>query len=85
MKQQVRNKSVKEHFYKFLENLTPPGMDVGKELRCFFGGLAGAWALSLRFFQNFSIAIARLYRDTRTKKLLIEGAVMADFSDILNN
>jgi len=85
MKQQTRNKSVKERFYKFMEGLTPPGIDVGKELRAFFGGLAGAWILSLRFFQIFSIAIARLYHDPKIKKILIEGAVMTDFSVILDD
>lgn len=70
---------------KFLNDFAPPGIGTDKELKCFIGGLMGAWALSLRFFKNYAEASALLYYDPGTKRVVTEGAVMTDFTVVLGD
>jgi len=85
MMQEIKNKSLKERFTKFLDDFAPPGIGTDKELSGFIGGLLGSWALSLRFFINYREARELLYHIQNGKRVLIEGAVMTDFSVVLGN
>lgn len=85
MMQEINNISLKDRFMKFLDDFAPPGIGTDKELSGFIGGLMGAWVLSLRFIKNYSEARALLYHDPGTKRVLIEGAVMTDFSILLGD
>lgn len=85
MMQKINNISLKDRFMKFLDDFAPPGIGTDKELSGFIGGLMGAWLLSHRFFKNYSEARALLYHDPGTKRVLIEGAVMTDFSILLGD
>lgn len=85
MKQDEKNKSVKACFMDFLDEFAPPGIGTDKELRGLIGGLMGAWVLSLRFFKNYREARALLYHIQNGKRVLIEGAVVTDFSVVLGD
>ena len=85
MMQEIKNKSLKDRFMKFLDDFAPPGIGTDRELRGFTGGLAAACALSFGFFKNYKEARDLLYHWVGNRRVLIEGAVMTDFSALLGD
>lgn len=85
MKQEIKNKSMKERFYKFLDDFAPPGIGTDRELGGFISGLVVVCLISLNFFNRYANARALLYRMQGSKRVLIEGAVMTDFSVVLGD
>ncbi|MBE6020546.1 MAG: hypothetical protein IJC41_07225 [Firmicutes bacterium] len=67
-----------------LTRWTPPGFNVNAEAHFFIVGLAASFLLSLTFIPGYSSARKCLYITYQsTEKILMEGARMADFSEIL--
>lgn len=85
MKQQTNSKSVKQRFHKFLDDFAPPGIGTDRELGGFITGLVTACLISLNFFGRYSRAKALLYHVKSSKRVLIDGAVMTDFSIVLGD
>lgn len=85
MMQEIKNKSRKDRFMKFLDDFAPPGIGTDKELGRFILWLVVAWFFSFGFFKNYAEARALLYHVQGTRRVLIEGAVMTDFSVLLGD
>lgn len=85
MMQEISNISLKDRFMKFMDDFAPPGIGTDKELGGFISGLVVAWFFSFSFFKKYAEARALLYHIQGTKRVLIEGAVMTDFSVILGD
>lgn len=73
------------HFADVVENLAPPGIGTDREVGGFFSGLVVALFFSFGFFGRYSEARAGLFHIQNGKRILMEGAVMPQFSEILGN
>lgn len=67
-----------------LKRLAPPGARVEQELLLFGLMLGGAVIGSVAFFVRFDVAKELLYERIGSEKVLIEGAVMPPFPDMLH-
>lgn len=85
MMQQENNNSIKQRVMKCLDDFTPPGISAGKELGGFAGGLAVAWLISMNYFNRLANARAELFHIHERRRVLIEGAVMENFSSVLGD
>lgn len=68
---------------KFLIRHAPPGIPLRQEIYCFLIGHLCAFLLSLGFLANYLEARRMLFDHVNGKRLLIEGAVITDFPQLL--
>ena len=66
-----------------LDRWAPPGISVPAELKCIGAGLGGSALFSWFFLTKWQDAKERLYSGPSNARILIEGAIMPDFDDIL--
>lgn len=70
---------------KWLEKYSPPGIDVSSEVMWYIAGLIIATLQSfIAFLIRYVEELNYLYTDRGGKQVLIEGAVIGDFHNMLN-
>lgn len=67
---------------KWLENYTPLGIDVGKQVGWWLAGVVAATLHSMLFLIRYFDRRADLYILKAGKRVLIDGAVMTDFGTL---
>ncbi len=67
---------------KWLENYTPLGIDVGKQVGWWFAGVVVATLHSILFLIRYFDRRADLYILKAGKRVLMDGAVMTDFGTL---
>ena len=70
---------------KWLEKYAPPGMDVGSEVMWYGGVILIATLQSLiTFLSRYGEALSMLYTTRGGKRVLVEGAIMAYFQELMS-
>ena len=67
----------------WLERRVPLGLDAGRELRWILGGIAAALLCNLRFVAAYGSSRAALYHWDGKQNVLMEGAKIAPFGELL--
>ncbi len=67
-----------------IEKYIPAGIDYGQEIKWLAAGIGASCFYSLGFLFRFSAERGRLFQRVGLEKVLREGAIMADFPEILD-